>query len=54
MSRGRCKFCGGKFAGSEDFGPMQVVEFFNSPDSERRAMEARRAFELVQAFLKAL
>jgi hypothetical protein len=40
-----------KFAGPSDFGPMQVVEFFNSSDSERRTMEARRAFELVQSLL---
>jgi hypothetical protein len=40
-----------KFASPSDFGPMQVVEFFNSSDSERRTMEARRAFELVQSLL---
>jgi hypothetical protein len=32
-----------KFGSPEDFGPMQVVEFFNSPDTDRRAMEAGRA-----------
>jgi hypothetical protein len=43
-----------KFTGPEDIGARQVVEFFNSPTPERRAVEARRAFELVQAFPKAL
>ena len=43
-----------KFASPSDFGPMQFVEFFNSPDSERRRMEARRAFELVQSLLSLL
>ena len=43
-----------KFASPSDFGPMQVVEFFNSSDSERRTMEARRAFELVQSLLSLL
>ncbi len=40
-----------KFASPEDFGPMQVVEFFGSPGPDSRAMEARRAFELVQRLL---
>ena len=40
-----------KFASPEDFGPMQVVEFFGSPGPDTRAMEARRAFELVQRLL---
>jgi hypothetical protein len=43
-----------KFESPEDFGPMQVVEFFNSPNTDRRAMEARRAFELVQGLLRLL
>jgi hypothetical protein len=40
-----------KFSSSEDFGPDQVVEFFQSPAADTRAMQARRAFELVQKFL---
>lgn len=40
-----------KFASVEDFGPKQVVEFFDSPDAETQAMNARRAFELVQKLL---
>lgn len=40
-----------KFSSVEDFGPGQVVEFFDSPDAETQAMNARRAFELVQKFL---
>lgn len=40
-----------KFSSVEDFGPRQVVEFFDSPDPETQAMNARRAFELVQRFL---
>ena len=40
-----------KFSSAEDFGPDQVVEFFQSPAADTRAMQARRAFELVQKFL---
>jgi hypothetical protein len=40
-----------KFASPEDFGPMQVVEFFGSPGPDARAMQARRAFELVHTLL---
>jgi hypothetical protein len=40
-----------KFASVEDFGPRQVVEFFDSPDADTQAMHARRAFELVQKLL---
>ena len=40
-----------KFASPEDFGPLQVVEFFDSPAADARAMQARRAFELVQRLL---
>ena len=43
-----------KFASPEDFGPGQVVEFFDSQEAEARAMQARRAFELVQGLLKLL
>jgi len=35
----------------DDFGPKQVVEFFNLPSPETQAMQARRAFELVQKLL---
>jgi hypothetical protein len=31
---------------------MQVVEFHNDPDEEIRDQHARRAYELVQRFLK--
>jgi len=40
-----------KFSSPEDFGPDQVVEFFKSPAADTRAMQARRAFELVQRLL---
>jgi Nucleotidyl transferase AbiEii toxin, Type IV TA system len=41
-----------KFSTPDQYGPTQVVEFYNSPNREEREMQARRAFELVQAFLK--
>jgi len=44
----------GKFADVDAFGPQQLVEFQGSPDPETQAMQARRAYELVQAFLKLL
>lgn len=40
-----------KFASVDSFGPQQLVEFHSSQDPERREMDARRAYELVQAFL---
>ena len=40
-----------KFATPDAFGPQQVVEFYNSPGAEEQAMQARRAYELVQGFL---
>jgi hypothetical protein len=43
-----------KFRSVEDFGPMRYVEFFDSPDVEAQAMQARRAFELVQMLLSLL
>jgi hypothetical protein len=43
-----------KFTSPESFGPAQVVEFFNSTDPDTRAMQARRAFELVQRLLNLL
>ena len=43
-----------KFAGVNAFGPQQLVEFHDSGDPERGAMEARRAYELAQQFLKLL
>jgi hypothetical protein len=43
-----------KFTDVDGFGPQQLVEFHNSPDRETRAMHARRAYELVQTFLKQL
>ncbi|TSA37775.1 MAG: hypothetical protein D4R65_00315 [Verrucomicrobiaceae bacterium] len=41
-----------KFATVEWYGPVQVVEFYNSSTDEERKQQARRAYELVQAFLK--
>lgn len=43
-----------KFSALDAFGPDQVVEFFNSSNSDEREMQARRAFELVQRFLGTL
>ena len=43
-----------KFASVDAFGPQQLVEFHNSPDPETEAMHSRRAFELVQTFLKVI
>jgi predicted nucleotidyltransferase component of viral defense system len=43
-----------KFADVNAFGPQQLVEFRDSGDPERRAMDARRAYELVQRFLSLL
>jgi predicted nucleotidyltransferase len=41
-----------KYASVTAFGPQQVVEFGNSSNDEERAMQARRAYESVQEFLK--
>jgi hypothetical protein len=41
-----------KFSTVEAFGPKQVVEFFDSSDTETQAIQARRAFELVQKLLR--
>lgn len=43
-----------KFATVDGFGPGQIVEFHGSPDAETQAMQARRAFEIVQQFLSYL
>lgn len=43
-----------KFVSVEAFGPQQLVEFHAAPDSESRAMHARRAYELVQKLLAML
>ena len=40
-----------KFSSVDSFGPQQLVEFHNSADAEAQAMDARRAYELVQKFL---
>lgn len=40
-----------KFASIDSYGPLQVVEFHSPPSTEERERFARRAFELVQAFL---
>jgi hypothetical protein len=41
-----------KFATKDSYGPMQVVEFHSPPSADERALIARRAFELVHAFLR--
>jgi hypothetical protein len=41
-----------KFVGVDAFGPQQLVEFHNSSAREEQEMQARRAYELVQRFLK--
>lgn len=41
-----------KFATVNSFGPQQVVEFHDSAQPEERDLQARRAFELVQKFLR--
>jgi hypothetical protein len=41
-----------KFAAVDAYGPGQVVEFYNSANSEEQERQARRAYELVQEFLK--
>jgi predicted nucleotidyltransferase len=45
---------GEKFPGVDAFGPQQVVEFHAAPDAETQAMQARRAYEVVQKFLNLL
>jgi hypothetical protein len=41
-----------KFTTVDAYGPRQVVEFYNSTNREDQEQQARRAYELVQAFLK--
>lgn len=41
-----------KFASVEDFGPTQIVEFLEAQLEEERAIQARRAYELVQELLR--
>lgn len=41
-----------KFGSVSSFGPQQVVAFHNSLSTEEREIQARRAFELVQDFIK--
>ncbi len=43
-----------KFSSVDAFGPQQLVEFHNASDKETQEMHARRAYELVQAFIKHL
>lgn len=43
-----------KFAAVDSYGPGQVVEFYNSANAEEQARQSRRAYELVQEFLKLL
>jgi hypothetical protein len=40
-----------KFPGVDAFGPQQLVEFHDSSNPDERAMQARRAFELVNRLL---
>jgi len=40
-----------KFVSVTAFGSQQIVEFYNTPDVEARAMQARRGYELVQSLL---
>lgn len=42
----------GKFSSVSSFGPQQVVQFHDAADQETRDMQARRAYELVQEFLR--
>lgn len=41
-----------KFSSVNSFGPQQVVEFHNAPLPDEQAIHARRAYELVQEFLR--
>lgn len=41
-----------KFADVDSYGTGQVVEFYNSVNAEEQERQARRAYELVQQFLK--
>jgi Nucleotidyl transferase AbiEii toxin, Type IV TA system len=43
-----------KFAGIDSFGPERAAGFLDAASADGRAIAARRAFELVQAFLKQL
>lgn len=43
-----------KFASVDAFGPEQIIEFHGSVDTETQAMQARRAFEVMQQFLNYL
>lgn len=41
-----------KFGSPRAFGPQQIVEFLASPIREMQDMQAQRAFQLVQNFLR--
>jgi hypothetical protein len=43
-----------EIAATDAFGPGQIVEFYASHEPEAQAMQARRAFEIVQQFLSYL
>ncbi|MDR1192246.1 MAG: nucleotidyl transferase AbiEii/AbiGii toxin family protein [Verrucomicrobiales bacterium] len=43
-----------KFAQPNAYGPRQVVDFYDSANTEERAIQAQRAFQLVQRFLRAI
>lgn len=41
-----------KFTAVSSYGPMQVAEFYDATSGEEREQRARRAYELVKAFLE--
>ena len=43
-----------KFATVDVFERAQIIEFYGSPDPETQTVQARRAVELVQQFLRYL
>jgi len=43
-----------KFERVDAFGPQQLVEFYDSTDFDEQAMQARRAYELVQKLIRLL
>ena len=43
-----------KFASVDHFGPQQLVEFHQDPDTDAQAMHARQAYELVRKLLSLL
>lgn len=41
-----------KFKSAKDYGPQQVVAFYNSSDQEEKEIQAQRAYQLVSTFLE--